>query len=194
MSNTMQLPLQITGQDVSLTAGDEQLIREHAERLNGFYRGIMGCRVLVTIPNRYPAGPPMSYTVRVDLTLPGGEIAVNRQPKPSLREAVQDAFHAARRQIQDYARRQRLDVKSSQKPARGTVTKLLGYEGYGFLDPGDGSEIYFHRNSVLNEGFDRLEVGSPVRFNLESGVEGPQASTVELVPRRQPKARRQKTG
>jgi cold shock CspA family protein len=190
----MQLPLQITGRDLSLSVEEERLIREHAERLNGFYRGIMGCRVLVTIPNRYPAGPPVSYTVRVDLTLQGGEIAVTRQPKPSLREAVQDAFHAARRQLQDYARRQRLDVKSSEKPGRGTVTKLFGYEGYGFLDPGDGREIYFHRNSVLNEGFDRLEVGSPVRFTLETGTEGPQASTVTLVPRRQPRTRRQPTG
>ena len=188
----MQLPLQITGRDLSLSAEEEELIREQAEQLNDFYAGIMGCRVLVTIPNRYPAGPPISYTVRVDLTLKGGELAVTRQPKPSLQEAVQDAFGAARRQLQDYARRQRSDVKSSSKPARGKVTKLFAYEGYGFLDPGDGTEIYFHRNSVLNDGFDRLEIGSQVRFTLGSGAEGPQASTVTLVPRRQPRPRRQR--
>jgi cold shock CspA family protein/ribosome-associated translation inhibitor RaiA len=189
----MQLPLQITGRDLSLSAEEEQLIREQAGQLNDFYRGIMGCRVLVTIPNRYPAGPPVSYTVRVDLTLKGGELAVTRQPKQSLQEAVQDAFAAARRQLQDYARRQRNDVKSSRKPDRGRVSKLFAYEGYGFLDPGDGSEIYFHRNSVLNEAFDRLEVGSQVRFTLGSGAEGPQASTVSLLPRRQPRTRRQRT-
>ena len=45
-----------------------------------------------------------------------------------------------------------------------------------------GEEIYFHRNAVLEPpGFDRLEVGSRVRFAEQQGFEGPQASTVSLV-------------
>ena len=43
---------------------------------------------------------------------------------------------------------------------------------------GDGREIYFHRNSVLNGRFDRLERGAKVRFIEEMGEKGPQASTV----------------
>ena len=45
----------------------------------------------------------------------------------------------------------------------------------------DGREIYFHRNSVLDAGFDRVSVGAEVRFVEEEGVRGPQASTVRLV-------------
>jgi len=50
----------------------------------------------------------------------------------------------------------------------------------GFIEGGDGREVYFHRNAVL-EGFDGLQVGSEVRFAEEQGVEGPQASTVSVV-------------
>jgi cold shock CspA family protein len=55
---------------------------------------------------------------------------------------------------------------------------LLRWEGYGFLTAQDGREIYFDRRSVLNDAFDRLEEGTPVRYMEEPGAEGPQASTV----------------
>jgi cold shock CspA family protein len=44
-----------------------------------------------------------------------------------------------------------------------------------------GSEIYFHRHSVLSPGFDHLAVGTEVRFAEEEGDRGPQASTVEIA-------------
>ena len=44
----------------------------------------------------------------------------------------------------------------------------------------DGREIYFHRNSVLEPGFDRLDMGAEVRFAEEQGEQGPQASTVHI--------------
>jgi cold shock CspA family protein len=38
--------------------------------------------------------------------------------------------------------------------------------------------VYFHRNAVLEPGFDRLEVGIAVQFVEEQGNEGPQARMV----------------
>jgi cold shock CspA family protein len=64
---------------------------------------------------------------------------------------------------------------------RGRVIRLFREEGYGFLETPDGREIYFHRNSVLHPGFDRLEIGTEVRFAEEEGEKGPQASTVAIV-------------
>ena len=61
------------------------------------------------------------------------------------------------------------------------VNKLMPDESYGFLKTLDGREIYFHRNSVLHEGFDRLKVGTEVNFVEEEGKEGPQASTVKIT-------------
>ena len=52
---------------------------------------------------------------------------------------------------------------------------------YGRIETPDNRVIYFHRNSVLNDGFEKLDVGSEVRFVEEMGDSGPQASTVTPV-------------
>jgi cold shock CspA family protein len=45
-------------------------------------------------------------------------------------------------------------------------------ETLGFLEAADGHEIYFHKSSVLNDGFPHLVPGSRVAFFEESGREG----------------------
>jgi cold shock CspA family protein len=57
----------------------------------------------------------------------------------------------------------------------------LPEEGYGYLETPDGREIYFHCNSELHPGFDRLAVGTEVRFVEEPRDKGPQASTVAIA-------------
>jgi cold shock CspA family protein len=56
----------------------------------------------------------------------------------------------------------------------------MGDEGYGFLTTDDGREVYFHKDSVLNQGFQRLKLGARVIFAEEQGDKGPQASTVKI--------------
>lgn len=34
--------------------------------------------------------------------------------------------------------------------------KLFSYEGYGFIETEEGEELYFHRNSVLKHGRERM--------------------------------------
>ena len=46
-------------------------------------------------------------------------------------------------------------------------------EDFGFLMTASGGLLYFHRNSVLNGDFDRLEVGDEVRYIEEMGDTGP---------------------
>ena len=66
-------------------------------------------------------------------------------------------------------------------PTRARIAKLFPEEKYGFLETPDGREIYFHSNSVLQPGFDHLEVGAEVHFAEERGEQGPQASTVSFL-------------
>jgi cold shock CspA family protein len=56
-------------------------------------------------------------------------------------------------------------------------------QGYGFLVTADGQEIYFHKNSVLGHGFEKLKTGMLVSFVEEAGEKGAQASTVRVVPK-----------
>src|SRR5262245_59921056 len=92
--------------------------------------------------------------------------------------AIRDAFNAAGRKLQDHARRRRGKVKAHQPAAVARVSKLFPIEDYGFLQTANGRELYFHKNSVLSPGFDRLEIGAQVHFAEEMGEKGPQASTV----------------
>ncbi len=180
----MQVGLQISSRNVELNPGMEVAIRAAADRLDSFYDRIMSCRVLVETPHRHlRAGA--QYNVRVDLTLPGGELVVKRQPERNLLTAIQRSFEAARRQLEDYARTQRGAVKLPATSPRARVARLFSYEGYGFIGTEDGREIYFHRNSVLNDAFDRLEIGTTVRYAEEAGEQGPQASSVAVAARGQ---------
>lgn len=95
--------------------------------------------------------------------------------------AIRDAFDAMTRQLEDYARKRRGKVKHHETPAHGRISSLHPEEDYGRIKTPDDRLVYFHRHSVLDNAFDRLTVGSEVRFVEEAGERGPQASTVTLI-------------
>ena len=181
----MQLPLQITFRNLGQSDAIEADIRERAAKLEQFYNQIISCRVVVEASHKHHHKGNL-YHVRIDLKVPNKEIVVSREPHQHQAHedayvAVRDAFDAARRQLEDYARLRRQEVKTHEVPAHGHVSQLFPEQHYGKIATPDGREIYFHRNSVLNSGFDSLEVGSEVRFDEEEGDLGPQATTVRLV-------------
>ncbi|MEW6325296.1 MAG: HPF/RaiA family ribosome-associated protein [Nitrospirota bacterium] len=176
----MKLPLQITEQNASISETAKDDIREKAAKLDQFSSRIMACRVTVISPHRHQR-QGTRYNVRIDLTLPGEEIAVRRQLHEDLYVAIRDAFDAARRKLEDAERKRRGVVKVHEPSPHARVIRLFPDDGYGFLETPDGLEIYFHRNSVLRNAFGRLSIGTKVRFVQEMGEKGPQASTVEIV-------------
>jgi cold shock CspA family protein len=93
---------------------------------------------------------------------------------------VLGAFRAARRQLQSTTERRRGETRSPREP-RALVVRLFPEASYGFLKTPDGRELYFHRHSVLHDDFERLAVGTEVRFAESEGEQGPQASTVQVV-------------
>jgi ribosomal subunit interface protein len=174
----MQVPLEISTRLIELDPVLEADLRRRAAKLERFYDRITSCRIAVERPsNHHQEGGP--YRVRVDITVPGSELVANKEAE-DLNTAVRDAFCAAERQVDDFSRRRRGEVKTPAGPPQGTVLRLFYEEGFGFLQSEDGREIYFHRNAVL-DGFENLSIGSPVRYAEEQGIEGPQASTVSLA-------------
>jgi cold shock CspA family protein/ribosome-associated translation inhibitor RaiA len=176
----MQRALQITARDFLLTGAMEAQIRDKAQALDSYYDRLTGCHVVVEAPVRHhrKGGP---FTVRIDLKVPRGELTVTRQHGEDLSVAIRDAFDAARRRLEDYAREIRGDVKSREGPAVARVARMYANEGYGFLETADGREIYFHCNSVLDGRFGDLTTGTRVRFVEEMGERGAQASTVAIL-------------
>ena len=197
----MTLPIQITFRNTEPSDRIEAVVRKEAAKLEKFYSPIMSCRVAIEVPEgrrRYGG----LHHVRIDLGIPGGELVVKNEPNlqtsiaeeggkaakslelntphKHLEVAIRDAFRSARRQLQEYARRQRGDVKSHASQ-QAEVVELHPKQGYGLLATADGRQVYFHRNSVLNHGFGRMKVGSVVAFAEEEGDHGPQASTVRMM-------------
>ena len=181
----MQVPLEIRFENIDPSAAVEAAVRERAAKLEQFADSIVSCHVTIGSPHKHKTQGKL-FTVKVDIRLPGGEVVASRDPAANhghedFYVALRDAFKAARRQLQDHLRVRRGRVKSHEAPPHGVIRKLDADRGYGFIASADGREIYFHRNSVLNADFDKLETGMEVRFTEEQGDEGPQASTVQLV-------------
>lgn len=199
----MNIPLQVTFRNMKHSEAVDAYIREEVAKLEEFFDQIIGCHVVVEIPHQHhDRGNP--FHIRINLEVPGSDLVVNQQPnlhghgvdvgaerlfkelelEGRLKDAyvaLSDAFKTARRQLQDYVRRHRDEVKIHQETPEARVVRLFNKEGYGFLQTLDGREIYFHRHSVLNDGFDQLDIGTMVLYAEEHGEMGPQASTVKLA-------------
>jgi cold shock CspA family protein len=147
---------------------------------------VTACRVVLKAPGRHHHTGGL-HEVNIRLALPDGrEVNIERTAQADERHsdlafAINDAFKRARRRLQDHVRRLQGQVKHHEGQPIGTVVRLDPSEEFGFLAAGDGREVYFHRNSVLDDGFPRLKVGSRVRFAEEMGEKGLQASTVKLL-------------
>lgn len=180
----MQLPLQITFRHMEPSPALEAKIHTLAERLDRYSQEIMSCRVVIEAPHKHHHQGSL-YTVHLNITLPGHEIAVTRdQHDKHAREdayvALRDAFTAAGRQLEHRVQRRRGDVKEHDVAPHGRIRELFPMQDYGRIEASDGRDFYFHRNSVLNMDFDRLDIGMPVHFTEEMGDQGLQASSVTV--------------
>lgn len=175
----MKIPLQITVRDIPASEALDAHIREKAAKLEQFYPQLIGCRVVVELPHKHKH-QGKQFAVRIDLTVPGSEIVINRDQSEDVYVALRDAFDAARRKLEDYARRQRGDVKNHEMPVRGRVARLFPEEGYGFIVTTEGDEVYFSSDNLVNVGFDDLKPGEEVQFIEESAQEGVQAKRVSV--------------
>ena len=183
----MQVPLKITFRDMPTSAAVENQIRERVKGLDEFYDRITACRVVVETPHRHHHQGRLHH-VRIELTVPGRTLVVDREPHAhhaheDVHVAIRDAFDAARRQLEDHVRTVRGDTKHHAPPPEGRIARLFPADGYGFITTADGREVYFHRRSVVDGDFDRLQIGETVRFSEEPGEQGPQASTVHVSGR-----------
>ncbi|OPY64681.1 MAG: Cold shock protein 2 [Syntrophorhabdus sp. PtaU1.Bin050] len=181
----MLIPLQITFHGIRTSPSVEEKVRKATEKLERFYDGIISVRVAVSVIQHGQLSGDQ-YRVRLDVSIPGKELVVNREPGDStthrdLFVAVRDAFKAMERMLRSYSEERRGGVKHDIASPHGRIVRLFMDAGYGFIETPDGHETYFHENSVLNDAFKRLKIGMEVRYVEEEGDKGPQASTVEIV-------------
>jgi len=113
----MQIPPQITIRDMEHSDALETHIRDKVNKLDEFFDRIMSCRVVVEMPHKHHH-QGKQFNVRLDIGVPGSELVVNRDHAEDVYIALRDAFDAAKRQLEDYARKMRGDVKTHQPKRR----------------------------------------------------------------------------
>lgn len=187
-SNTMIIPLELTFQGFDSSDAVRADVEKRVEKLERFFSEITSCRVVLEAAHK-SQHQTRHYQVHIDITVPGKELVASSDPKPEENEhddlyiAIRDAFEAAERQLKDYNEKLRENRRQENRtePPRAVVAKLFEDEGYGFLEALDGREIYFHKNSLLNNDLEDISVGAHVEYAEEMGENGPQASSVRIV-------------
>jgi ribosomal subunit interface protein len=100
----MKLPFHIQFHGMESSEALETRARELAHKLESLAPDIMACRVRVDLEQKHQhQGRP--FGVRIDLTLPGHELVVNRVQDEDVYVALRDAFDKMKRQLEDVVRR-----------------------------------------------------------------------------------------
>jgi cold shock CspA family protein len=182
----MQTAPEIIFHDVPRSQWVENYILERVQRLDRFADGITSCHVTLSKEHaKHNKGNRFSVMVEVRIP-PQHDLAIKKQKEirempTQLPALINLAFGAIERQLKKTAALRRYEQKKHDGQPHGIVEKLFD-EGYGFLRAlGDDRQVYFHRNSVLHGDFERLAIGTEVRYSPEEGDDGPQASSVQIV-------------
>jgi cold shock CspA family protein len=185
----METPAEIEFVGIAPLPAVRDDIDRHIAKLEQRFGRITACRVAVRGPGDGHANSNR-FEVTIRLALPDRkDVNVARQSADQrandVHSAVTDAFRRAQRQLQDQVRRMKQMVRQHEPSSPvGTVARIDPSGDFGFIATGDGREVYFHRNSVLNDGFGKLQPGAAVAFAEEDGDKGPQASTVRPTSKR----------
>ena len=183
----METPLELSFRNMEPSDFVAKAVAERASKLELFYGRITSCHVFVEAPHRHHRKGNL-YTVRIELRVPGKELAVNNKPgdvkaHEDLHVAIRDAFNAMRRQLKRWKGRASGDVKAHAGALQGRIVEINHEAGFGQISATDGSLVYFHRNAVVDGDFAVLKTGDPVELVVQGkeSSEGPQASTVRPI-------------
>lgn len=183
----MQEPLQISFHNMEHSDALEARVREEFAKLERYYDDIISARIVIDSPHKQPHKG--SLGISISIGVPGKDIFVKRERK--LHEVdqhaswvINEAFAVAGRQLEDYVRMRRHDVKVHETGRQyARVTRLFPGQNYGFVETPEGLNLYFHRVVVRDDRFDDLQEGSEVLYTRadEEGAMGPMASSIQLV-------------
>jgi ribosome-associated translation inhibitor RaiA len=188
----IQVPLEIAFHNMEHSEWAEEEIRGRVADLESIYDRLTSCRVRVDqrATNSNDTIPPV---VRIEIGIPGRkDLIVAHEPdhlqqkfqRPDLRNAINEAFRIAERQLRDYKDKLTDHTKEARHEADhqnlGQVTELAPERDFGFLLTKEGGQLYFHRNSILVGDFDALKPADEVYYVEDVGDTGPIATKVRV--------------
>ena len=134
----MQEPLQISFHNMESSDTLERRVREHWAKVERHYDGIISARIVIEAPHKQPH--KSSLAISISIGVPGRDIVVKREQR--LHESddhatwvVNEAFQIAERQLEDYAQKQRRDVKAHEGEREyARIARLYPDQDYGFIE------------------------------------------------------------
>ncbi|SNB64040.1 Ribosome-associated translation inhibitor RaiA [Arboricoccus pini] len=186
----MDTPLQVAFKDMETSAFLEGHIRERVAKLERFHPRIVSCRVVVEVPRRAPGSGKNPLAITIEIEIPGKKLIAKaedemRESKGGDRTAVFNrAFDAMQRQLEDNAQQKGRQARAREATGEtGVIARLFREQNYGFVEIVGEPQLYFSRAVVLDNFFDKLEVGAAVRVTRAAveGPMGPQASSIQRL-------------
>jgi ribosomal subunit interface protein len=183
----METPLELSFVNLDHSDAVGQRVRERVDKLERIFGRVTSCHVFVEVPHKQHR-KGNRYEVRVEVRVPGGELAVNNKPgdvnaHEDLNVAIRDAFNAMERQLEKWKQKASGEVKVHDGQLQGRIAEIDHDKGFGQIAASDGRLVYFHRNSVVGGDFADLRQSDPVELVVQSRESeiGPQASTVRPI-------------
>lgn len=181
----MDEALEIAFHNLPSSAAVEAAIRERFAKLERLYDRVVACSVSVESLHRQHRSGNL-YEVHIDILVPGAEIVASKPPSkardryanPDVYVSLREAFDAAERQVKRFKRQKREDLQPGEVLVVGRVAETHPDQDWGYLLGNDGTLLYFHRNAVLEDGFDKLQRGDVVHYIESMGETGPTAVKV----------------
>jgi ribosome-associated translation inhibitor RaiA len=106
----MKKPLDLRFIGLAPSEAVESAVRTRVEQIEGICADITGLRVAIEQEHRHQH-QGREFSVRLDLTLPGQELALTHFRHEDVYVALRDAFDAAKRRIEEAVRIRRGEVK-----------------------------------------------------------------------------------
>jgi ribosomal subunit interface protein len=156
-------PVQITLRDTLASPSLETHIRKRAEKLNQYYDRVMGCRIVVELQQKHKHQGKL-FNVRIDVTVPGKELVVTKKMDQDIYVAIREAFSAIIRRLEEHSKKRHGRIKTHNDIQKGTISRIIANEDYGFIEGADGNEYYFSITNVSYPRFDQLMVGDHVQY------------------------------
>jgi cold shock CspA family protein/ribosome-associated translation inhibitor RaiA len=191
----MQVPLEIAFHDVEKSDWMEEEIRNRAAGLDAVYGRLTAVRVRMEKPHRSQRTGNL-YECHIEMSVPGKSLVVSRAPHhaedkysgpaPDVAQVIRESFDAAEKQLKAFKEQIGGDVKRHAEDGQMGGQVSILEEDHGFVLTNTGGQLYFHRNSVLGDGFEALRRGDHVHYIETTGDTGPIANKVRKAAPQSP--------
>lgn len=182
----MQIAPRISYRNLDPSPAVEMVVARRTEKLEQIFDRIIGCDVSLEAPDRRKRH---GRTLRAHLVvhLPGPDLSVDRtvaqgSAQKDLMLAVNRAFSVAEKLLKQHKKVMGgLEVKHHAPVLQGEIALLERELGHGWLRANDGREVYFQKDALTGDDWNRLSVGTRIRFREMQGEKGPFAVGVTPV-------------